>query len=290
MTVTHDSILGKARRTESSDRAPLHSTSLLNGALIGNALVKMPGNARLMAYGIVTSGAVDIHARENLLDMRVSEVGPMPRALTGETVRRKQTEVGIGYWMRPSERTTLGINASVMSQTGGFYSLTSDLANFDSPTRMFNLGAAAIRKFGSWDVSLSGEVTHLRMSNRADAALSFTPTTLVSAEIAVSKNGVAFSGHGASDHLTLSLALPPRGIAGGLRASYMKPTADGMELEAATRYVPFAALGTEPMRFEAAYRISSGSGWTVSVSGGVNLGEAVDLAPAEGAATFKLRF
>ena len=62
-----------------------------------------------------------------------------------------------------------------------------------------------------------------------DAALSFTPATLASGEISLRKNLVAFASGDLRDSLALSLAVPPRAIAGSLRVNYLTPTADGMD-------------------------------------------------------------
>lgn len=264
------------------------STSLLRGALISNALIKLPGRSRLMVYGIVTTGSMNPRFADSPLDMRLSDQGYMPRAaMTRDPAKRTQTGIGVGYWSQPDDKTIIGVNASAIIQDGGYYSLTSDLADFERPTRMFNLGAAATRKLGGWQLTLSSELTHLRMSGGAQA-LAFTPATLVSAEFGLRKNHVAFADGDLRDSLSVAVSLPPRAIAGKLRVNYLTRTADGLGTMAAHYAVPLSALGNEPMRVEAAYRLSAGSTWSISLSGGLNLARASALGAGEGMATFRL--
>jgi hypothetical protein len=264
------------------------SSGLLRGALIGNAAISLPGRGRLMVYGMATTGAMNPRYDGNPLELRLSERGYTPRAaLIREPAARSQSGFGLGYWRQTGARTVIGVNASAMIQRGGYYSLTSDLSDFQRPTKLFNFGGAVIRRQGDWELSLSGEMTHLRM-NSGDASLSFTPATLASGEISVSKNRVAFASGDLRDSLALSLAIPPRAVAGSLRVNYLTPTADGMDRQAAMLLVPLAALGREPMRVEAAYRLRSGTQWTLSISGGANLEQVPGLAAGEGMVTFRL--
>jgi hypothetical protein len=176
-----------------------------------------------------------------------------------------------------------------MIQRGGYYSLTSDLADLQRPTKLFNLGAAAVRKLGTWEVALSGELTHLRMNGGAQA-LSFTPAALASAELSLRKNRLAFAHGDLRDSLALSFTLPPRAVSGSLRVDYLTPTADGMARQAAVLSVPLAALGHEPARVEAAYRLGRGAKWSLNLSGGLNLEQVPGLGAGEGMATFKFGF
>lgn len=266
------------------------STSLLRGALIGNALVKLPGQSRLMIYGITTTGAMNPRFGDNPLEMRLSEQGYMPRAaLTRDGVGRSQTGFGVGYWKQAGDHTVIGVNASAILQNGGYYSLTSDLADFQRPTKMFNFGAAAIRELGDWELSLSGELSHLRM-NGGGQALSFTPATLASAEFGLRKGNLAFAHGSLRDSLALSFTVPPRAITGSLKVSYLTPTADGLDLQGATALIPISSLGNEPVRVEAAYRLTAGARWSLNLSGGMNLEQVPGMASGEGMATFKFSY
>lgn len=266
------------------------STGLLRGALIGNALIRLPGRSRLMVFGVATPGAMNARFDGNPLELRLTDQGYTPRAtLTGDPSVRTQTGFGVGYWKQASERTVFGLTASAMMQQGGYYSLTSDLADLRRPTKLFNLGGAAIRKLGDWELSVSGELTHLRMNGGAQT-LSFTPAALASAELSVRKNDLAF-GHGKlRDSLALSVTVPPRAIAGNLKVDYLKPTADGLDREATTLTVPISALGREPARAEAAYRVGAGSKWSLSLSGGLNLERVPGMGMGEGMATFRFSY
>ena len=266
------------------------STALLRGALIGNASFKLPGRSRLMIYGIATTGALNARFDGNPLDMRLTDQGYLPRAaLSGEPVVRSQSGLGLGYWKQAGERTVIGVNASVIIQRGGYHSLTSDLPDLQRPSKLFNLGAAAVRKLGDWEFSASGELTHLRM-NGGTQAISFTPAMLASAEIGVRKRGLAFASKSLRDSLALSVTLPPRAVSGSLRVSYLTPTADGLERQSASLSVPLAALGREPVKVEAAYRLDAGHRWSFSISGGVNLEQVQGLGAGEGMMTYRYAF
>lgn len=247
------------------------STALLRGALIGNASFKLPGQSRLMVYGIATTGAMNARFDSGPLEMRLTDQGYMPRAaLKGEPVVRSQSGIGVGYWKQAGERTVLGVNASAILQRGGYYNLTSDLADLRRPAMLYNLGAAAIHRLGNWELTASGELTHLRAGGGAET-IALTPATLVSGEVGLRKRGLAFAGRAMRDSLALSVTMPPRAVAGNLRVNYLAPTADGLDREAATLSVPIAALGHEPVKVEAAYQLDSGTRWSLKLTGGVNL-------------------
>jgi hypothetical protein len=266
------------------------STSLLKGAFIGNALFALQGGrSRLMAYGMTTAGALEAHLPNNSLEMQLTSQGYMPRvALTGgRDMHQQQNGFGLGYWTQRGRNTVIGFNASVISQKGGWYSLMTNLADFNHPTRMFNFGMAAIRRFGNWELTASGELTHLRMAG-ASGALSMTPANLVSAEAGLRKSGIFANRTSMRDSLAFSIAMPPRAVSGNLRIEYLTPTADGLGKRSMTKLIPIARLGSEPVRAEAAYRLKSGHGWSFSLSGGLNLGSASDYGRGEAMAGFNL--
>jgi hypothetical protein len=263
------------------------STGLLKNALVANALIRLPGHSRLMVYGIGTTGAMTPHPGQTPLDLRVTDDGYGPGlALSRDPLQLRQSGVGVGYWTQPDKRTVLGVNMSVLTQTGGYYSLTSDLAAFKKPTRLFNLGVAGIRRIGGLELTASAELTHLQMASGSDG-LAITPANMVSAEIGLRKSGLAFADR---DSLGLSFVLPPRAISGQVRVDYMTPTADGLGRQAARLMVPLSQLGAEPPRVEAAYRLALASQWSVSLTGGVNLANTDYVGAGELLAGMKLSF
>jgi hypothetical protein len=265
------------------------STGMVTDSLLVNTLIPLRDGARLMIYGTTTTGALSAYKPLNPLQLRPTTDGYMPQlALSGQPLEQHRTSFGVGYWKRRGADTVFGINASVMTQTGGYYDVTSNLADFQKPTRMFNLGAMASHRSGSWELSASGELTHLTMAS-GDNVLRFTPANLVSAQIGLRKSGVAFSGD-LRDSLGLSFIVPPRAISGSLRAAYLTPTADGLGRMAATYAVPLSRLGSEPPRIEAAYRLESGRNWTFSLTGGATLSHATDQETGEAKATFQWAF
>ena len=263
------------------------STSLVQGALVSSVQLRLSPTSRLMTYGIATTGAVNPQYSNDPHDLMITEKGYAPRStLTGQSVQNSKVGVGVGYWSLLGDKTVVGVNASVVTQRNGYFTMTSDLADFNRPTQMYNLGAAASRRLGSWELSLSGEVTHMRMSGQG--ALGFTPATMASGEAAISKSGLALHGKQVTDRFNLSFLVPPRAVAGDLRLNYMAPTADGMGQQAVDRRVPISQLGHDPMRVEAAYQVRNGNRWSLSLSGGYNLEKATGLGRAEGMATFRL--
>jgi hypothetical protein len=263
------------------------STGLLKNALVANALIRLPGRSRLMVYGIGTTGAMTPHQGQTPLDLRVTDEGYGPGlALSRDPLELRQSGVGVGYWTQPDARTVLGVNLSVLTQTGGYYTLTSDLAAFDKPTHLFNLGVAGIRRIAGVELTASAEITHLQMTSGSDG-LAITPGNMVSAEIGLRKSGLAFAGR---DSLGLSFVLPPRAISGQIRVNYMTPTPDGLGRQAARLMMPLSRLGAEPPRVEAAYRLDIAPRWSVSLSGGANLANTGYVGAGELLAGMKLSF
>jgi hypothetical protein len=265
------------------------STGMLNDSLLVNTLVPLRDGGRLMVYGSSTTGAVVGYRPQDPLQLRPTADGYMPQlALRGSGREQRKTSFGLGYWKQAGENTVLGLNASMMRQTGGYYDLTSNLADFQKPTKLFNLGAVASHRSGSWELTASGELTHLSMAS-GDAVLHFTPANLVSAQIGLRKSGVALA-DGMHDSLGVSLVLPPRAVSGNLRASFLTPTADGIGRQTASYDVPLSRLGSEPPRIEAAYRLESGRNWSFSLTGGAALGRATAQESGEVMASYNLVF
>lgn len=254
--------------------ASFASTGLLRGAMISNALINLPRHSRLMVYGIITTGAVSARAAYDPAEMRLTDQGYMPRAaLTAGRSEQKRSGIGFGYWTQPARNTVIGVNVSAIAQTKGYYTLATDLADLDRATNMVNLGVAASRKIGNWELSASGEITNIRM-NGARGAIAFTTANFASGEISVRRTHIAFGGGRLQDNLGIALVVPPSAISGNMRVDYLTRTADGLGVQAAHYAVPISRLGNDPARVEFAYRLSSGSSWSFGLSGGVNLARA----------------
>lgn len=265
------------------------STDLYTGALISNATLRLSGSSRLMVYGLTTPGAVMPAIPYNPLEMTWGSAGFMPRLALNKThAQRRQTGFGLGYWAKPDASTMVGLNLSAVTQKGGYYALESDIQDFQRPTHIFNLGAAASKTSGTWEMRLSGEATHLRTA-AMQGSMGFTPATLASAEMSVHKRNILFGGrNGRSDSLSVAIVMPPRAVSGDLKLAYLTPTADGMSQQAANLRVPLTGLIREPERMEMAYRLASGQSWSFGLSGGINLRREPGIAAGEGMATLRL--
>jgi len=271
------------------------SSGMLQGTLLSNVQLKAGRKARAMVYAITSSGVLAARGSNDPGEMRLTAQGYLPRAvaLVGQKQVRRQNGFGAGYWLQPDARTVVGVNVSAMIQKGGFYDFSSDLDDFQRPTRLANLGVAAARRFGSWEAGIAGELTHLRMA-RAGQAIGVTPASLVSGQASLRKHGLAFGGAGpnpgTTDSLALAFVVPPRAVSGALTVDYLTRTPDGLGQMAASKRVALSALGEEPARVEAAYRLKSDQGWSVDLTGGINLKRSAYTGAGEGMATFRLPF
>jgi hypothetical protein len=178
--------------------------------------------------------------------------------------------VGVSYWTKPDAKTVIGFNASYIGQQGGYYDMSSTLPGLDGQSRMVNLGAVASRSMGSWEVSLAGEMTRISHEGNMDG-LRLTPSNIASAELRVRKAGIAFGDADLADSASLALVVPPRAVSGALQLDYMGPTADRMGREAKSVRYALSDLEADPMRIEAGYRLAGASGWSLDLSGGLNL-------------------
>lgn len=266
------------------------STDLMNNAFIANALINLPGRSRLMVYGATTTGALSARSTETPLTLRLTGEGYLPKfALGSDALEQRQTSIGMGYWTQPDAKTVLGVNLSAMSQKGGYYTLTSNMPEFQKPTRMYNLGVAASRMVNGLELTASGEITHLSMATGV-TPFSFSPANLVSAELGLRKSAIAFKQGDKRDSLALALVMPPRAISGHVRVDYMTRTADGLGRQAASYAAPLSQMGYEPVRVEAAYSLNAGRSWSMSLTGGANLANTSELGLGEVMASMKFAF
>ncbi|MGE5721472.1 MAG: S8 family peptidase [Sphingomonadales bacterium] len=247
------------------------STGLMKNSLFAHALVNVSDHARLSVYGTSsTTGSLSAADPDEPYFLRDTDSRSMSRlALTGTPADHHQSGFGVGYWLQPDRNTVLGFNASMLSQTGGYYDLASNLPAFSKPTRMLNLGVAASRSFGPWEASLSGELTHLGATATFDT-IRLTQSNVASGELRLRKNGLAFSRGGFNDSLSLAFVVPPRAVSGSLRADFLTRTPDGLGRQAAAYRYPLSSVA-DPVRVEAAYQIGEGRSWSFDVSGGLNL-------------------
>ena len=251
------------------------SSNLLNKSMIGSALLNLSGHERLMVYGTATTGSLTAMPGSPLALGIAQPNSTAAWALDGDAPERRQVGVGVGYWTQPNPDTILGINLSMMSQKHGYYDLESSLDSFDKPTSMINLGVAASRRYGDWELSLAGEATHLR-SPTSGAAIGFTPATLASASVTARKTKLLFGEGDRHDSLALSLAMPPRAIAGSLDLNYLTRTPDGLGRQAVRYRTSLSKLTAVPMRVEGAYKLVAGNDVSFSLAGGTGLARGGD--------------
>lgn len=267
------------------------SSNMVQGSLVSSLNLRLSDRSRLMAYSMVSTGPVEPRMSSDVRDLLLTEHGFASRATLASSRDRedpsRKVGAGVGWWTRPDSRTVFGVNASAIVQRHGYLDLASDLQAFDRPTTLYNLGAAVSRMTGSWELRMSGELTHARMALGQDDAMRFTPANLVSAEVGLAKHGLLASGTERSDHLSFAFVVPPRAVSGALALNYMAPTADGLDRQVTSQSVPLSRLGAEPARIEAAYSLLSNRGWSVSLAGGANLQRSVNGA-GEVMARFRL--
>jgi subtilisin family serine protease len=296
LTGAGDPRLDLARDDTMRPLAQFASTGLLRGAMIGSLTAALPGRTRIMAYGIGASGALDPRMGMDPLELRLGATGYLPvaagrgLALASNGSVPARSGFGLGLWKQAGARTVVGFNASSVRERDGYYTLASDLPFLRQSSRTWNAGVAAFRQAGRWEINASAEVTRLVAGGGA-GVFAFSPATLVSGELGLRRNGLAVSPLGGwQDSLALSLALPPRAVSGRLSVDYLATTADGLDLAPASMVVPLAALGQDPVKIEAAYRLGRVASWSLDLTGGINLASAEGLAPVEGMVALRVPF
>jgi len=248
------------------------STGLLKSSLFLHGLFDVAEHGRLSVYATSSqSGSLEAAAPDEPAFMRDRGPNEISRlALNGIRSELHQQGVGAGYWFQPDRNSIIGFNSSMLVQNGGYYDMASNLGAFGRPNRLINLGVAANRTFGTWELSAAGEVTNISTAASADP-ITLTPSRIVSGELRLRKAGVATMGDGLTDNLSLALVMPPRAVSGSLKVEYVARTADGLGRQAAFYDAALSSLGSEPLKVEAAYQLSRGVSWSFDLSGGLNL-------------------
>lgn len=162
----------------------------------------------------------------------------------------------------------------MMSQKHGYYDLESSLDSFDKPTSMINLGVAASRAMATGSCRLRAKPP--TCARRRQGPRSASRPTLASASVTARKTKLLFGEGDRHDSLALSLAMPPRAIAGSLDLNYLTRTPDGLGRQAVRYRTSLSKLTAEPMRVEGAYKLVAGNDVSFSLAGGTGLARGGD--------------
>lgn len=246
------------------------SSDLLNQSALASVNLPFAGSGRLTLFGASSLGG-DIAPSPfagQLVQPYLQNLDPQG-ALSLNRSPLRQSAVGIGYWMRPDARTVVGVTASAFTQRHGFYDLASDISTFDRPTRLYNLGLAASRAYGDWDVFGAAEVTALR-APRTDGPIRFTDGALVSGEVGVRRSSLFVRG-ARNDVAAVTLRAMPQAIAGRLQLDYLAPTEDGLAAQAVHSSTPLAEITGRTVRLDTSYALRQGDDWSVGLAGGADL-------------------
>ena len=265
------------------------SSDLLKSSLFGQALFSLSDHSRLAVYGTTNSpGSVNASNPDEPFFLHNADHNSMTRlALTGSAAEQKQHGFGMGYWLQPDASTVVGLNASYLTQSGGYYDMVSSLPGFDRQTRLVNLGAMASRSFGSWEVSAAGEVSHVTTGAAAEA-FRLTPANIASAELRLRKGGIGFSQGDMQDSLSLALVVPPRAVSGSLKVDYLTRTDDGLGRRAASQNIALSSMGEIRPRSKPPTGSAKAASWSVDLTGGYNLRQSDYLGRGEALASLHL--
>lgn len=245
------------------------STALLNDSVLGHTLLRVSRNSTLSFYAARSTDPIspeleDVNLRSHLSAER--QVRLLGRG--GSEQDQRKSTIGLGYWARPDSRTVIGLNASVIDQTGGWYDLSFDVPDGRTSTRIVNLGAVASRRIGPWEASLSAEFSHLRGSN--GGIFSLTPASLISGEASIRRRNILFNGS-TTDSFALAVTLPPRAVAGSLSLDHITPTEDGLGRRPVAFKYALSKLGADSPKIEAAYQVNVENSWSLGIAGGLNV-------------------
>ena len=212
-------------------------------------------NSRLVAFGALSGGTkLEPEMRQAFDDRTGFYEANREHGFDFERSPREQAAIGLGFWTRSDERTVVGFTASAVVQRHALYDLSSDLDAFDKPARLFNVGAAASRTYGKWDLFGALEATMVDAPEGA-GPIQFTDAVLASGEAGVRRAGVLFGGKDTRDSLSLSVALAPSAVSGALELRYLERTPDGLGRQAVSRDVGLAELTGRTFRVQSAYTI-----------------------------------
>jgi hypothetical protein len=244
------------------------SSALLNSSVLAHTLVRVSGGSSVSFYAARTTAPIRQQVEQSLTPQLWAERQSRQLSFGEHEPEQEKSTIGFGYWARPDSRTVIGLNGSVIAQKGGWYDLGFDVPGETTSTRIVNVGALASRRFGAWEASLSGELSHLKTSG--DGIFRFTPALLASAEARIQRSGLLLRGS-TRDSFALAIALPPQALSGSLHLDHMTRTDDGLGRRAVSFRYPLARMGAEGPRVEAAYRISGDERWSLGVAGGVGV-------------------
>jgi hypothetical protein len=250
-----------------------------DSALVGYSR-SFTGTDRLVMFGIGSMGEGYMPQQQlgigasgpggpSLADQPTSEFAAAYDFLVDRSPR-KQAGVGVGYWMQPDDRTVVGVTASTLVQRHAFFDVASDLTAFDQPTHVFNLGGAASRQIGRWDMYGSAEVSQVNAPGGV-GPIRFTDMTLVSGEFGMRRANLFFDGRRASDSFSFSLEALPEALAGSIALNYLGPTADGTGTQVVNTKSSLSDLTGRIMRFESAYTVKGRDSWSYALTSGINL-------------------
>jgi len=247
------------------------SSELLNESALVSFARPVGDNSRLVLFGATSAGARFLPQTDEVFAHRTAFADlAADHALRIERSPREQAGFGLGYWTQPDARTVVGVTASAFVQRHAFYDLASSLDAFNAPAKVFNLGVAASRAYGDWDVYGAAEVTSLKAPSNL-GPIRFTDAVLASGEIGARRFNLFFNGREKTDALSLSLAAAPTALSGALDLNYLAPTADREGRELVSRQVGLSEITGRTLRLESAYTVHAADRWSFGVSTGVDL-------------------
>jgi hypothetical protein len=256
------------------------SSDLLNRSALASFSTPTSKTGRLVMFGAVSGGT---QISPEFYQPFASTMGyydvTQDRGLQLERTPRRQAGFGVGWWKQPDERTVVGVAVSSFRQKHAFYDLSSDLDAFDEPTQVTNLGVAAMREYGKWNVFGAAEATSIK-APRSLGPIRFTDATLASGEVGLRRASLFTDGRHAQDNLSLSLALKPQALSGALRLSYFGRTADGLDLQPVERSIALSELTDRTLRVQSAYTVRQDGRWSFALTGGADVAGGDDVAVA----------
>lgn len=249
------------------------STRLYLGTMLSSAVLPLSDTQRLMVYHLFTAGTINPWLSNTPSDtLRDMTQRRAQLAFQSRADGLSQQGAGASLWTRLNSKTFVGFNMSAVRQSGGFYTLKTDIPELSRPSVFLNAGSIAQREVGAWRLTMAGELTYGRMSS-GNYVMGFTPITWASGTIEAQRSGLIFNEQtGLKDRFALKASLAPRSLSGHFYAHYQTRTPDGLGRTAASLMVPISQLGRDADRLEAAYQLSNGGNWSVEITGGRQFG------------------